>query len=395
MNLSDAFTSVAVKEIAQVDIPHRGSNQHEINGTSPLRAFFKTAERLRTQIHWHYFSDGRDIESDEGSLTFYDAREKSVERTGRSEWRGYYTGDFLSKATVGDLLVLAKTHEGELHGMIFEAGSNWLRSVMFLLKLQELSPLYQVIDKDALKENEVQLAKQLILDELGIVVPVTAQPSDQELMLKTFGKKIPNTKTLARFARDQMDVNPADADATLVRWIERETGLFYALERVLVQERIDRGFDSVEDFLEYSISIQQSRRSRMGLSFQHHLGALFSANNLRFTAQARTEGKNRPDFLFPGEIAYQNPEFNAELLFMLAAKSTVKERWCQILVEADRISEKHLCTLEPGISKDQTDEMRRQKVQLVLPESLLRTYSPEQLASIWTLSEFVEFVRQK
>ena len=395
MNLSDAFIAIAIKQIAQVDIPRRGSNQHEINGTSQLRRFFKTAERLKTRIHWHYFSDGSEIVSDEGGLTFYDARLKSAERTGRSEWRGYYSGDFMSVANPGDVLLLAKTHDGELHGMLFEADSNWLRSVMFLLKLRELTPLYHIIDREVLKESEVKIAEQLILDELGIVVPITAQPGDQELMLRTFGKKIPNTKTLANFARKQVEIDSADADSTLVRWIERETALFYALERVLVQERIDRGFESVEDFLEYSISIQQSRRSRMGLSLQHHLGALFLANQLRFTAQARTERKNRPDFLFPGEAEYQDAAFQAPLLVMLAAKSTVKERWRQILVEADRIEEKHLCTLEPGISSDQTEEMRRQRVQLVVPASLLSTYSALQLQHILSLNQFVNYVKER
>jgi len=388
MNLSDAFTSIAIKQIAQVDIPKRGSNQHELNGTSELRKFFKTAERLRKSIHWHYFADGKDIVSEDGSLTFYDARERSADRTGRSEWRGYYTGDFLSVAHPGDVLLLAKTHDGELHGMLFEAASNWLRSMMLLLKLREITPLYRVIDKDALKQSEVRLAEQLILDELGLAVPITAKPSDQDLMLKTFGKKIPNTKTLANFARDQVEVDLADADETLIRWVERETSLFFALERVLVQERIDRGFASVEDFLEYSISIQQSRRSRMGLSLQHHLNALFKARGLRFAGQARTEGKNRPDFLFPGETEYHDINFDPNLLIMLAAKSTVKERWRQILVEADRIKVKHLITLEPGISNHQTDEMRHHCVQLVIPANLMDTFGPKQVPCIWNIKQF-------
>jgi len=132
----------------------------------------------------------------------------------------------------------------------------------------------------------------------------------------------------------------------------------------------------------------------MGLSLQHHLAALFSTKTLRFTAQARTEGKNRPDFIFPGEGEYRDANFNSDLLTMLGAKSTVKERWRQILVEADRIKNKHLCTLEPGISKDQTEEMRRQNVQLVLPANLHETYDPLQRTSIWSLNRFVEFVRK-
>lgn len=394
MNLSDAFIAIAIKQIAQVDIPRRGSNQHELNGTSELRKFFKTAERLRTRIHWHYFSDGKDVVNEEGNLTFYDAREKSAERTGRSEWRGYYSGDFLSVANPGDVLLLAKTHDGELHGMLFETESNWLRSVMVLLKLRELSSLFHVIEKDSLKQSELQLAEQLILDELGLVVPITSQPSDQELMLKTFGKKLPNTKTLAKFARDQTEVDLSDADGTLMRWIGRETALFYALERVLVKERIDRGFASVEDFLEYSISIQQSRRSRMGLSLQHHLAALFDVRKLKFCAQAQTEGKNRPDFLFPGESEYHDASFDADRLAMLGAKSTVKERWRQILVEANRIDRKHLCTLEPGISTHQTDEMIHHRVYLVIPTNLHGTYGAGQLRSILSITDFVKFVRE-
>ena len=42
---------------------------------------------------------------------------------------------------------------------------------------------------------------------------------------------------------------------------------------------------------------------------------------------------------------------------MLAVKSTCKDRWRQILAEADRLPVKHLLTLEPGISVAQTDEM--------------------------------------
>ena len=131
----------------------------------------------------------------------------------------------------------------------------------------------------------------------------------------------------------------------------------------------------------------------MGLSLQHHLTAVFFESDLKFTAQARTEAKNRPDFLFPGELEYHNKSFDSSRLVMLGAKSTVKERWRQILVEAARIEQKHLCTLEPAISKDQTDEMLRHKVQLVIPVYLQQTYSPEQVRTLWSLRQFVEFVR--
>ena len=42
---------------------------------------------------------------------------------------------------------------------------------------------------------------------------------------------------------------------------------------------------------------------------------------------------------------------------MLGAKSTCKDRWRQVLAEDEKISRKHLLTLEPGISEPQTHQM--------------------------------------
>jgi len=99
--------------------------------------------------------------------------------------------------------------------------------------------------------------------------------------------------------------------------------------------------------------------------------------------------------LFPSSRAYHDKKFDAALLIMLGAKSTLKERWRQVLTEAERIPLKHLCTLEPGISKAQTDEIRRQNVQLVIPSAFHETYSREQKNELWTISTFVEFVKKK
>ncbi len=395
MNLSDVFSEVAVKELTPVDIPGRGSNQHEINGTAPLRDFFQTTEKIKGPIKWHYFGDDQEIAFEDGEFTFYYARLKSADTTGRSEWRGYYTGDFLSIANPDDILVLAKTREGELHGLIFEADSNCLRYAAILLNLPEISSLYQILSGVDLESTELELTRQLILEELGVAVPPVFRENDEELMLRTFGKVIPDTKTMASFARERVEVDPADADSALIMWLERETELFYAIEKVLVQEQLNATFDSVDHFISYSISIQQRRKTRRGLSLQHHLEAVFVANKIRFQSQARTERKNRPDFLFPGEKEYQDGGYKVEMLVMLAAKSTAKERWRQVLAEADRIAEKHLCTLEPGISVDQTEEMRRQNLRLVIPASLFPTYAPAQHEYIWSLNQFVEFVGLK
>lgn len=98
---------------------------------------------------------------------------------------------------------------------------------------------------------------------------------------------------------------------------------------------------------------------------------------------------------FPGSTEYRDQQFSPEFLVMLGAKSTLKERWRQILTEAKRIPHKHLCTLEPAISKSQTDEIADYAIQLVIPESFHQTYTDKQRLKLWTVSTFVEFVKGK
>ncbi len=52
----------------------------------------------------------------------------------------------------------------------------------------------------------------------------------------------------------------------------------------------------------------------------------------------------KPDFLFPSAGAYHDTEFPVENLRMLAVKTTCKDRWRQILNEADKIHQVHLFT---------------------------------------------------
>ena len=113
----------------------------------------------------------------------------------------------------------------------------------------------------------------------------------------------------------------------------------------------------------------------------------------RCKCTAITENKSKPDFLFPGQQEYHDGTFPTARLSMLAVKSTCKDRWRQVLAEADRIDSKHLLTLEPGISTNQTGEMQDKKLQLVLPKPLHTTYTTQQQAWLYDLRTFTELVR--
>ena len=56
--------------------------------------------------------------------------------------------------------------------------------------------------------------------------------------------------------------------------------------------------------------------------------------------------------------------------------------------------DKHLLTVESGISLDQTATMRDRRLQLIVPHAIQATYSAEQRAWLWTFRSFLEFARQ-
>jgi hypothetical protein len=80
---------------------------------------------------------------------------------------------------------------------------------------------------------------------------------------------------------------------------------------------------------------------------------------------------------------------------MLGSKSTLKDRWRQVLAEAERIADKHLLTLEQSISEPQTDEMRAKRLQLVVPKSLHATFKPAQQEWLMDLEAFIDLVKTR
>ena len=167
-------------------------------------------------------------------------------------------------------------------------------------------------------------------------------------MLEKFGRQFPKTREMSAFARTQVEVDISRPDEAVVGWLEREGRIIPCFRARRHQRRLKEGFASVDIFIAYSLSVQNRRKARMGFALQNHLAELFTQHKLKYTAQARTEANNRPDFIFPGEQEYNDATFDAAVLVMLGVKSTSKDRWRQVLTEADRIPNKHLCTLGGG-----------------------------------------------
>ncbi len=187
-----------------------------------------------------------------------------------------------------------------------------------------------------------------------------------------------------------------DPDSMLLLWVEEEYRLFRALEHARYGKAITKGFASVDDFIVLANKVLNRRKSRAGKSLEHHLAAIFDGNHIQYTAQAITEGKKKPDFLFPSENAYHDTSFSVNRLCTLAAKTTCKDRWRQILNEANRLRDdnKYLCTMQQGISATQMDEMQDEKVVLVVPKQYHIAYPKEYRNRIWTIGRFVGYIRE-
>ena len=219
-------------------------------------------------------------------------------------------------------------------------------------------------------------------------------------MVGKFGHAFPSTKEFSAFARSTVDADPvSDPDGTLLQWYDREEKMFMCMERHLISEQLEHGFRTsdgvdVDSFIKFSLSVNNRRKSRAGLSFENHIEALFTAQNLRYSHTPVTENKSKPDFIFPSIKRYRDTNYPADQLTMLGAKTTAKDRWRQVLEEADRIERKHLITLEGAISENQTNEMISRKLQLVVPREIHATFTPAQRSWLYTVEDFLNEVRE-
>lgn len=186
-------------------------------------------------------------------------------------------------------------------------------------------------------------------------------------------------------------------DKRLLKRRECEYEIFQSVEEAVELPVIRRGFSSVSEFVDRAQTILQRRKSRSGKSLELHLKEIFLEDGLSegrdFSSQAESEPGKMPDFIFPSETAYRDLSYPSEKLRMLAAKTTCKDRWRQILNEADRIRIKHLLTLQEGVSENQFREMVEAGVCLVVPEGLHRTYPEPVRTHLIKLESFMNGIR--
>lgn len=289
---------------------------------------------------------------------------------------------FLRPAYTGSLVIILKQRDSSYKGYVLETEEE----IEYFLDYFGITPTEtnRLINAEfANPEEKEKIAIQEFIDSL-----TTDFPSSEQMSLEA--------QRIQNMVFDHNEYIQLKPDDKLLDWTEVEYRLFRAIEHNRYGTLIKNGFPDVEKFIEMANQVLNRRKSRAGKSLEHHLSSLFTGNNIAFTPQAVTEGNKKPDFIFPSAESYHNAAFPVEKLASLAAKTTCKDRWRQVLNEADRLRAKNkfLCTLQQGISSAQLEEMKNEKVVLVVPERYIKTYPEKYQNDIWTVKKFIGYIKE-
>ncbi len=397
-HLSEYFEGVGIKRLSAVDSQPKTSNQHEIGTTVPMRRFLGTT-KIKFAVKYIWLNDEQETITDEGWATHYNTREGKPRS---AEYRFYYPSNAVTKSmTAGDTLFLAIRPDKSILFIVVPHDSTIHNQLLWLFGMEQPGKSFIVQDFEHGKDTKLDFVSRFILDEIGIEFE-DPDANSIDTIIERFGLKFPTTAVFSNLARLTLpEVNARDgADNALLAWLNHEEAMFRRLEKKIVASRISEGFIEGDDvdvdgFIKYSLSVQNRRKSRMGHSFENHLKAVFDACELKYDSQVITEKGKKPDFIFPGTNEYFDTNFEVGLLTMLAAKSSCKDRWPQILPEAERIPRKHLVTLEPAISVSQTEMMQNSNVQLIVPGEISSSYTTDQRSWLWSIEDFIEAVSKK
>ena len=286
---------------------------------------------------------------------------------------------FLNRDSVGDLLVLIPTSNTHFLAYVLQFD-------------QEIDELLNALG--------VELVGRWVAYEKGKEIAESPQECVERLSRK-FAEALgafPSTKVFSDEARKIIndcikEMQNRSLDKQLMEWVDTEYTLFKMVERKLCQNEVVRHFKDIDQFLATAQSILQRRKSRAGYSLEHHVEYVLSQAGIPFTRQAsQVDGK--PDVIIPGAAAYLDPNFPDDKLRVLGVKTTCKDRWRQVTKEAKRIPQKHLLTLQKGISETQLAEMEAQNVTLIVPTPLHADYPKSYRDKILSVDTFVEQMQQ-
>lgn len=304
----------------------------------------------------------------------------------RNEYRVTQFGrgfPFLTEENIGNLLIINKIEDSFYEAFVLSGD-------------EEIESFLASVGISIIETNT-------IIPKTNIISTEKSLQDYFEEFIKALKTDFPSSVSISNYARyvvqnhlklglKEATINP---DKILLAWLDLEYKIFKWVENSRYSKYLINPFETVDELIDLSNTILNRRKSRAGRSLENHLSEIFSKNNLRFERQVVTEQNRKPDFIFPGSIEYHDQAFHFSKLAFLGAKTTCKDRWRQIISEADRIPVKHLFTLQQGISKNQLQEMKKENVVLVSPSEYITSFPKEFRNEIMSLTSFITFIKEK
>ncbi len=154
-------------------------------------------------------------------------------------------------------------------------------------------------------------------------------------------------------------------------------------EPIIVERFTESKKGLFEEFDSFFMSIFQSRKSRAGDAFEHMIRSLFKSLDYPFAEQINIEGAT-PDFVLPSEKRFREQPLDC---IIFTAKRTLRERWRQVVTEANKGYGFFLATIDEKVSQSQIEQMARHKVFMVVPQKLKN----EKYSGYYSVLSFEEF----
>lgn len=367
-----------VKFLAANDIGLTGSNQYAILIPSQCWPLFFERACTRDDQITDKIIDIRWSDEEGNQLT---TQSRAVYYPSKDEYRLTQLDEanrYRKESSIGSLFLMTRTEERNYSAWILNLEEN----IEYILDTFGIDPgkgenLIKPTRPVTETINQTQYLQvfDAFLDAYRDIFPTTEEMAEKAIELQKqfyYTEKYPDSILLKRL----------DIEYELFRYIEYRK--FCHLFK-----------SSCENFshnITLAQSIFQRRSSRAGTSLEIHLGTIFKEHGLPYTWQGTSENNKKPDFIFPNILEYHNPDYPVDKLVFLGSKRTCRDRWRQILDEADKITVKHLFTIQQGISTSQINQMQDKKIRLVVPDPYINQYYQKSKDCIMNLHSFIKYV---
>lgn len=195
-------------------------------------------------------------------------------------------------------------------------------------------------------------------------------------LFQDFKKKMKTNEELCLVAADKVigDKTAQEIKENFSRYFEEILAEIYEQyliaqkesgQKVINTQVEQLGTADFEDMDRFFMSIFQSRKSRAGKGFEFTIRTMFERLSYPFSEQVNIDGA-KPDFVMPSESYFLQKPLDS---IIFTAKRTLRERWRQVVTEANKGYAYFLATLDDKVSSSQIEQASNHKIFLVVPKS--------------------------